>query len=496
MLPSSLLPLFALVALVVAEPISIPLVRKANLKKLNRRDLDLSAVNSAGHAVRYRYGYSYPDPTQSKRAQTVGIDIINSNADSSYIGAVSVGTPPQTFNVVLDTGSSDFWVASTQCRTCQVTSTFDTTKSSTIQQPQSSTGSQQVEIQYGSGSVVGVLAQDVVNMGGFTVNPQTFLVVSQASQGLLDQSTSGIMGLAFQALASTRAVPFWQQLTNSNQFTNPEFSFFLTRFITDPNAQDQEPGGVLTLGGVNNTFFTGNIEFQDLANNGVVNENTFWLLQVSAVTVNGNAINAGSQQEALAAIDTGTTLIGGPSDAVQAIWNAVPNSQPVEQMQGFFAFPCSTSVSVTIAFGGTAWPVSNDDINLGTVGGGFCLGGIFDLGLGSQIGSGGGNPSWVVGDTFLKNVYSVFRSNPPSVGFAQLSSAAGGSGGPSNETTNGSATFTATGVPVPTGAGIPGGSSGGSGSNTPNSASSTSLSHVGFSIWTALSLATSLLFAA
>jgi cathepsin D len=40
-------------------------------------------------------------------------------------------------------------------------------------------------------------------------------------------------------------------------------------------------------------------------------------------------------------------------------------------------------------------------MNLGSIGGGQCLGGIFDLGLGSQIGSGGGNPSWVVGDTFL-----------------------------------------------------------------------------------------------
>lgn len=40
-------------------------------------------------------------------------------------------------------------------------------------------------------------------------------------------------------------------------------------------------------------------------------------------------------------------------------------------------------------------------MNLGTVGDGLCLGGIFDLGLGSNIGTGGGNPSWVVGDTFL-----------------------------------------------------------------------------------------------
>ena len=40
-------------------------------------------------------------------------------------------------------------------------------------------------------------------------------------------------------------------------------------------------------------------------------------------------------------------------------------------------------------------------MNLGRVAPGLCLGGIFDLSLGSNIGSGGGNPTWVVGDTFL-----------------------------------------------------------------------------------------------
>ena len=94
-------------------------------------------------------------------------------------------------------------------------------------------------------------------MGGFQVNPQTFLLVEQASKNLLDEETSGIMGLAFQPLASTRAVPFWEALTSANQLNSPEFSFFLTRFISDQNAKDEEPGGVFTLGGTNNTLFTG-----------------------------------------------------------------------------------------------------------------------------------------------------------------------------------------------------------------------------------------------
>ena len=64
-------------------------------------------------------------------------------------------------------------------------------------------------------------------------------------------------------------------------------------------------------------------------------------------------------------------------------------------------------------------------MNLGTVGISstgvqMCVGGIFDIS--SIIDPGSKGPAWIVGDTFLKNVYSVYRANPPSVGFATLAS--------------------------------------------------------------------------
>lgn len=98
----------------------------------------------------------------------------------------------------------------------------------------------------------------------------------------------------------------------------------------------------------------------------------------------------------------------------------------------FFSFPaCTTTLSISFSFGGKSWPINAEDINVGRIstGSDICAGGIFDLTAGSNIGSGGGNPTWVVGATFLKNVYSVFRYQPAGIGFAELSNAAGGSSG-------------------------------------------------------------------
>jgi cathepsin D len=257
---------------------------------------------------------------------------------------------------VLDTGSSDLWLASTNCRSCGGVPTFNPSESSSLQQPQSAAGGQQITIRYGSGEVAGTLGQDTVSMGGFTVNPQTLLVVTDLTQGLLDSETSGILGLAFQALASTHATPFWQALVNAGQFAQPEMSFFLTRFLDVQGASNSEPGGILTLGGTNSTLFTGDVEFLNLAQTSSANDATFWMLELSSmclsllsveiflmcspgVNVNGQNVQISTGAEALSAIDTGTTLIGGPTDGVQAVYAAIPNSQALSgQMEGFFAY--------------------------------------------------------------------------------------------------------------------------------------------------------------
>jgi len=204
-------------------------------------------------------------------------------------------------------------------------------------------------------------------------------------------------------------------------------SFWLTRFVNDDEAKSEEPGGVLTLGGTNSSLFTGDIEFLDMPS-GVTP--SFWLLQMSSITVQGKSVQIASSSST-SAIDTGTTLIGGPSIEVTNIWAQVPGSVPlVGDMDGFYAYPCGTNVQVSISFGGQSWPINTADMNVGSSGtDGQCVGGIFDLNAASNNGGGASSPNWIVGDVFLKNVYTVFRSSPPSIGFAELSNAAGGSSG-------------------------------------------------------------------
>ncbi|TFY53179.1 hypothetical protein EVJ58_g9594 [Rhodofomes roseus] len=391
----------SLAALALADPIHVPLARRTT----GRRAKDVSRYPAAGDFVRSKYGFETMASKLRKRGETVGMQLTNQDYDSSYIGTISVGTPSQSFPMIMDTGSSDLWLASSSCSGCPSdTPEFTSSSSSSFKSNSSSTSSSghgggsngEVSITYGSGDVQGSLGTDTVSLAG-------------------------------RRLAATGAVPFWQALISQGSLSNPEFAFYLTRFVDDESAETEEPGGTFTIGGVNGSLYSGDITYYDLTDS---TSPTYWTLTISGITVDGHSVSLGSSA-ANAAIDTGTTLIGGPSDAVAAIYDQIEGAEALTgQYSGYYAFPCSTKPNVTIAFGGQAWPINAADMNLGAVNtaGTYCLGGVFVLSEGSNVPSDSNSLTWVVGDTFLKNVYSVFRANPAAVGFAALSTNAGGSG--------------------------------------------------------------------
>ncbi|KAI5124252.1 hypothetical protein M0805_005101 [Coniferiporia weirii] len=411
------LALLAFAADVLAAP--SPAVPQGQTMTLSRRSVNnrtydewgVWAKNNRENLISKYTGGSPSTKRKTKRGSGTNL-IVNQNADSTYFGSLAIGTPPVAFDVILDTGSSDLWVADSSCQTgCDGITTFDASSSSSFKNLTS-----EFSITYGSGQAAGSLAEDTVQMSGFSVSNQTFAVCDQISSGLLSSPVSGLMGLAFETIASSGATPFWQSLVEAGAWDSPLMSFQLTRFGNAQNAQALEAGGTFTMGFVNSSLYTGDIDYNDIPGG----TGTYWIQEISQLTVQGNSVALTSGSSSYAAIDTGTTLVGGPANVIAEIFAQIPGSQPGSgNYEGYYSYPCSTEVTVSMAFGGSSWSISPEDFQLTQLSESECLGAFFDLDVG-----GSSTPSWIVGDTFLKNVYSVFRYDPPSVGFANLSSVA------------------------------------------------------------------------
>jgi cathepsin D len=202
----------------------------------------------------------------------------------------------------------------------------------------------------------------------------------------------------------------------------PLFTFQLARNNQNPtvlNAQtlaDQlQPGGVFTLGELDSNQYEGDITYTSLTSR------AYWTIPMDSLNVNGRTTSL-SSSENVAAIDTGTTLVAGPPSVVRSIYEQIPGSVTApmggDDSSIYYAFPCSTTVQVSLTFSGKAWSINSADFNYGLYGRqgntNYCLGAFF----GTDIGQGA--PDWIVGDAFLKNVFSIYDSNPARVGFASL----------------------------------------------------------------------------
>ena len=107
-----------------------------------------------------------------------GSVVISNLEDAQYYGPIQVGTPPQTFTVVYDTGSSNLWIPAANCSSsnCLLKHRFDEKASSTYM-PNGTA----FQIDYASGPVSGYLSQDTANLGGISVPNVTFAEITNAT---------------------------------------------------------------------------------------------------------------------------------------------------------------------------------------------------------------------------------------------------------------------------------------------------------------------------
>lgn len=103
-------------------------------------------------------------------------------------------------------------------------------------------------------------------------------VVANVTPSLLNTPVSGLLGLGFQSISTSGSAPFWLNLVQTpGTLDAPVMAFHLTRYVNDSDARTIEAGGSFTLGSLNSSLYTGDLDFQPVPGNAV----GFWNLRLS-----------------------------------------------------------------------------------------------------------------------------------------------------------------------------------------------------------------------
>jgi saccharopepsin len=131
------------------------------------------------------------------------------NIDFATVG---LGTPPQEFKVVLDTGSSNLWVPSSKCTSiaCFLHSKYDSSTSSTHKE-----NGTNFEIRYGSGSLSGFVSSDALEFAGLKVKDQLFAeATEEPGLAFAFGRFDGILGLGYDTISVNHITPPFYELIN------------------------------------------------------------------------------------------------------------------------------------------------------------------------------------------------------------------------------------------------------------------------------------------
>nr|XP_040018008.1 gastricsin-like [Gasterosteus aculeatus aculeatus] len=324
---------------------------------------------------------------------------INNYADTTYYGAISIGTPPQSFQVLFDTGSANLWVDSVYCNTqaCNTHTKFNPQQSSTY-----SGKGQTFYLPYGAGSLYGTFGYDTVNVGGIVINNQEIgLSTNEPGQNFVVAKFDGILGLSYPSISAGGETPVMDNMISQNLLSADMFAFYLSR--------GGQQGSVLSFGGVDNSLYQGQIYWTP------VTSQTYWQIGVNGFQINGQETGWCSQG-CQSIVDTGTSALTAPSQFLGSIMQAIGAQQ---NQYGQYMVDCSQINNLpTFSFviSGVSLPLPPSAYITQTNQNGYqyCSVDISPTYLPSQD----GQPLWIMGDVFLREYYSVYDRSNNRLGFA------------------------------------------------------------------------------
>jgi len=229
---------------------------------------------------------------------------VHSFSDAQYFVDIQIGTPPQSFKVVPDTGSSNLWVPGSKCGftqiPCDIHNKFHSDKSSTYK-----ANGTAFSIQYGSGACAGYLSSDDVTIAGLQVKDQTFgETTKEPGLAFVAAKFDGLFGLAFDSISVDHVTPLWYNLLSQGLVQDPVFSFWLS----GDDAVDSE----LVFGGSNPAHYSGNFTYLPLTNE------TYWEFAMDDFQISGQS-QGYCAKGCRAIADSGTSLLAGPAAIVTEI---------------------------------------------------------------------------------------------------------------------------------------------------------------------------------
>ncbi|KAG8217090.1 aspartic peptidase domain-containing protein [Butyriboletus roseoflavus] len=380
-------------------PLRIPIRKRSTLARDGIFNLDAARSHIAYSEQKYLGGVAALEhrtgaPEHSSRShaptrRAVGADSLSDDGNEMWYGTISVGSPAVEYKVLFDTGSADLFLPASNCgSTCDGHTVYNPNASSSAVDLH-----QSFSLTYGDGSTVsGEQYTDTVTIASFVAKNQTFGASTQYSTGfqIANFPSDGLMGMAFAEISVFQGSPVVQTLIAEGQLSDLLFAFNLA-----------SSGPELRIGGVDTSLYTGSFTYTPVTQQG------FWQLSLDSINANNQAIS----KNVSAIVDTGTTLILGDTLTVGQFYTAL-NATDVGG--GFYTMPCDAMPNVSITIGGKSFPVSAETFNLGSYNssGNSCIGAVAATGSLGDI--------WIVGDVFLRNVYSVFDIGQLRVGFADL----------------------------------------------------------------------------
>lgn len=322
--------------------------------------------------------------------------------DSQYVGLLGIGTPPQYVQPVFDTGSTNLWVVSSDCKddTCAKVTRFDPRLSSTYRDADPPVS---LDITFGTGRINGCTAVDDFSIGPFVVKDQTFGLVQKESghnmHGNIFKSINfeGIVGLAFPEMSSTGAVPLYDHLVQDGKLKANEFAFYMAKGF---------PVSGLFFGGVDPRFFEPPIHMFP------VNREHYWETPLDAIYIGEKKFCC--DEPSFVILDSGTSFNTLPGKDMRRLMEKIP-ARACDLDDPEFT---KTYEPITYVIGGIKFPLKPEEY-LVRNDRNECKPAFMQIDVPAEYG-----PAYILGSVaFMRHYYTVYRRSdgrrPSLVGIAR-----------------------------------------------------------------------------